>query len=1287
MALTNTGSLSVQSGTLALTGGGSSSASGITVASGATLDFASGIFTLSAGAIGGSGLTEVTAGTLELGSNAVSLASFKQVAATVDGSGTLTVSGAGTFTGVDIETGSGTTLLQGTTADSATIYLDGGRTLENAGTLNVKGSGAFVLGGLPSGAPAGGGTIKNDAGATFNFQAGASSVSAGAGVDTFVNAGLLEQTVTAGTTTIGVALTNTGSLSVQSGTLALTGGGSSAASAITVASGATLDFASGIFTLTAGAISGSGLTEVTAGTLELGSNAVSLASFKQVAATVDGSGTLTVSGAGTFTGVDIETGSGTTLLQGTTADSATIYLDGGRTLENAGTLNVKGGGSFVLGGLPSGTPAGGATIKNDAGATFDFQAASSISAGAGVDTFVNAGLLEQTVTGGTTTIGVALTNTGSLSVQSGTLALTGGGSSAASGITVASGATLDFASGIFTLTAGAISGSGLTEVTAGTLELGSNAVSLASFKQVAATVDGSGTLTVSGAGTFTGVDIETGSGTTLLQGTTADSATIYLDGGRTLENAGTLNVKGSGAFVLGGLPSGTPAGGATIKNDAGATFNFQAGASSVSAGAGVDTFVNAGLLEQTVTGGTTTIGVALTNTGSLSVQSGTLALTGGGSSSASGITVASGATLDFASGIFTLTAGAISGSGLTEVTAGTLELGSNAVSLASFKQVAATVDGSGTLTVSGAGTFTGVDIETGSGTTLLQGTTADSATIYLDGGRTLENAGTLNVTGSGAFVLGGLPSGTPAGGGTIKNDAGATFDFQAASSISADDGVDTFVNAGLLEQTVTGGNTTIGVTLTNTGSLSVQSGTLTLTGGGSSSASGITVASGATLAFDGGLFSVSGGAYNVSGATEVSTSPVFQAGGTLDLSGASSANFGAGLVVAGGTLLLGDVAATTSSLQQNGGTISGTAELIVSGAAVFALANYDVQSGSGTTLLKGLTSDNGAFLSLDGGRVLENAGVFNAAGGGVFILGYDPSGSSVGGATIQNDYGATFNFKASEAVYAFLGADVFLNAGLVVQTVTQGVTLFTVAFQSTGKVSVTSGTMQFDGVGNIFSGGVQGAGAIVFGGGSTSFSDGATLAISELSIADDDTQVTVSTNLSFAGSFDEGAGTMLSIADDDMLALSGATSLDGETTGLGTLSLTGGSTSIALGASLDAGEVGDLRREHDRYAQRSAHLWRDVLAGLFVDLGDLDRRQAFPDGRGDPGRHDLGRGHAVDDRRLHVDRRRREADAGELDDLRREHDRYAQRSADLWRGVLTGLFVDFCDLDSRQALP
>ena len=109
-------------------------------------------------------------------------------------------------------------------------------------------------------------------------------------------------------------------------------------------------------------------------------------------------------------------------------------------------------------------------------------------------------------------------------------------------------------------------------------------------------------------------------------------------------------------------------------------------------------------------------------------------------------------------------------------------------------------------------------------------------------------------------------------------------------------------------------------------------------------------------------------------------------GGTLTISAGSLNVISSGVLTAngplnlsGGKLVISSSSGTAASLAQTGGTLGGTGKLTVSGAATFSGSQYSEQSGTGTTLLDGVTSDSG-YIALDGGRVLENAGAFNVTG-------------------------------------------------------------------------------------------------------------------------------------------------------------------------------------------------------------------------------------------------------------------------------------------------------------------
>src|SRR5262249_48374602 len=155
-------------------------------------------------------------------------------------------------------------------------------------------------------------------------------------------------------------------------------------------------------------------------------------------------------------------------------------------------------------------------------------------------------------------------------------------------------------------------------------------------------------------------------------------------------------------------------------------------------------------------------------------------------------------------------------------------------------------NGSGTLTVSGASAFS-EGTQSGPGTTNAQGGAAFSSTDFgLDGGRTLQLGGS---SATGTFGRIDLNSSNPntgvsdAGSGILTIASGATFNDQTSSnnglSIFASNrgGSDTGAaavvnNAGTFIKSGSAATSTISTLFNNTGTVDVQSGTLSLSGGG-----------------------------------------------------------------------------------------------------------------------------------------------------------------------------------------------------------------------------------------------------------------------------------------------------------------------------------------------------------------------------------------------------------------------------------------------------------------------
>lgn len=516
----NVGTLHVQTGTLTLADGGSSTGAGTKIDAGATLELSGGTFHMQTGIFADAGtvlidgavadLTGarvsaptggliVSGSTLLLGAHATTIGTLEQLG-TAGGSllsslSSLTVNGESVFTGIAVQTGKGTTFLDGNSTlgtsgtGPASLDLDQGRKLDNLGTLVVA-SGGIVLGANPLGVTAGGGSLTNGKLGVIDVSASGTFVAAGLTAGSFNNVGTVEINV-AGVSAIGVSVSNHGTIDVQNGTLSLAAGGASLSRGIVVDAGATLALNGGTFTVssgtldltgglditgglldltrTRGAIVG-GPVELSGGTLWLGARSATFGDFDQTGSgttpatysVVNGARAILVNGSASFSGVAVEKGPGTTRLMGETtlAAGASLFLDGGRTIENDGSF-VAGGGTVLLGAEPGGTAAGDGYFTNLQ--TLDIQADGTVIAGIQGSAMVsNYGYLEKSAGTGTSTINAAIANVGTIAANSGTLALTGsvGGGS----FDIGSAAVLDIGAAARGGTMSFIGGGGLLRI-------------------------------------------------------------------------------------------------------------------------------------------------------------------------------------------------------------------------------------------------------------------------------------------------------------------------------------------------------------------------------------------------------------------------------------------------------------------------------------------------------------------------------------------------------------------------------------------------------------------------------------------------------------------------------------------------------------------------------------------------------------------------------------------------------------------------------------------------------
>ncbi len=454
------------------------------------------------------------------------------------------------------------------------------------------------------------------------------------------------------------------------------------------------------------------------------------------------------------------------------------------------------------------------------------------------------------------------------------------------------------------------------------------------------TLDGFGNVTVSSSFNWSSGTMTGGSGKLILAagaiGTASGNAGRQL--GRTLEVAGTLTYSGSN-WTFG---TGTPG---TLSVLPGGTFaaigdgdfgNSGPGGAIVNAG----TFTRSGL-------GTTSLGgsTSLSSSGQLNVASGTLQLNGGGSLSA-GATLSAGAALEVASGSFALNAGAaISGAGSLAITGGSLVVSANATA-ANYSQFGGTLDGGATLTVTGTMDWSGGTMTGGTGKLVLAagatGTATGNSGRQL--GRTLEVAGTFTYSGTN-WTFG---SGTA---GTLSVQPGGTFAAVGDGDFGNNGPGGVIVNAGTftrsgLGSTLLGGS----VSLTNTGKLSIDAGSVFVSGGFTN--------------FNGS--SIIGGSYVLTGFLQFNAAKISTLSVPLTLIGP-----GSGIVDQNGSDALASLANVSNMgnlVLLNGGLLTSTAltnngSIVVDGASSLTLSGAYIQN-SGSTIVNGkLTATSGATIS------------------------------------------------------------------------------------------------------------------------------------------------------------------------------------------------------------------------------------------------------------------------------------------------------------------------------------
>ncbi len=720
-------------------------------------------------------------------------------------------------------------------------------------------------------------------------------------------------------------------------------------------------------------------------------------------------------------------------------------------------------------------------------------------------------------------------------------------------------------------------------------------------------------------------------------GSSGSSETLNANGGISISNGvtfagGTINANGSTTWASGSIGAfgNQTAGGNTIfNNPLSQTFTVECDASYVGYGleytsSNNDVFNNLGTFTKSTTTGITRFGVLFDSSGTVNVQTGTLSLDGGGTETG-GFTISSGAVLQltnstsftsastiagagsvtFGGGVSTVS-GTYNPSGATNVSNGSITFGSSHVSIsnalnisggtanfttgdANIKPTSITLSGgvltgSDTLTTSGLFTWSGGQL----------GSSGSSETLNANGGISISNGvtfagGTINANGSTTWASGSIGAfgNQTAGGNTIfNNPLSQTFTVECDASYVGygleytSSNNDVFNNLGTFTKSTTTGITRFGVLFDSSGTVNVQTGTLSLDGGGTETG-GFTISSGAVLqltnstsftsastiagagsvTFGGGVSTVSG-TYNPSGATNVSNGSITFGSSHVSISNA--------LNISGGTanFTTGDANIKPTSITLSGGVLTGSDTLTTSGLFTWSGGQLG-SSGSSETLNAngGISISNGVTFA--GGTINAN-GSTTWASGSIGAFGNQTAG---GNTIFNNPLSQTFTVECDASYvgygleYTSSNNDVFNNLGTFTKSTTTGITRFGVLFDSSGTVNVQTGTLSLDGGGTETGGFTISSGAVLQLTNSTSFTSASTIAgAGSVTFGGGVSTVSGTYNPSGATNVSNGSVTFgSSHASISSLTISGGEAILSQNTGpqtLTSITITGGSLDI-----------------------------------------------------------------------------------------------------------------------------
>ncbi|ABC29955.1 uncharacterized protein with a C-terminal OMP (outer membrane protein) domain [Hahella chejuensis KCTC 2396] len=441
-----------------------------------------------------------------------------------------------------------------------------------------------------------------------------------------------------------------------------------------------------------------------------------------------GTGSLSKTGAGALTLTGAQTYSGTTTISaGALSIASDSNVGSGQLVLNGGTLTVTGS----------------TTINNAIHVAADstFSVSSNVTASG-----LLSGSNPLTKTGAST---LTLSNTGNAASFSGAMTVSAG--------TLAVSSDANLSSGVITLDSGVLNLTGATFTVDNAIVLGAGGGTvgaLAGTKVLSGVVSGSGSFSKTGGPALTLSATNTYTGGTSINGTNGliitDSANLG-SGNVTLKVNSLLSVTGSGVTIANNL---VMEGDATLSNANDITWSGVISGSGALAKSGA---------------GTLTLSGSQTQTGGLSITTGSVSIAGDS---------------NLGSGTLTLDGGSliVTGSGITVDNALSLGGSNGTISNASSLTWSGVISGSGGLTKTGAGTLTLSATNTNTGTIALSAGTLDvsgavGGAVSVASGTTLQGGGSIGglvtVSSGGTLQIGSSPGDLTLGNGLTVNSGGA----------------------------------------------------------------------------------------------------------------------------------------------------------------------------------------------------------------------------------------------------------------------------------------------------------------------------------------------------------------------------------------------------------------------------------------------------------------------------------------------------------------------------------